>query len=233
MCTYFGSPATLLHRACLWLTGPASMLQGLCVLWAPQASSAPWSLCALERFVCHTFLGNLGMPSAPHGLCALERFVCCATLSYPGLSSALQGLCVLQRFVCCPSLGNPACLLCCGTSMGFSQFPKPAVWSGPQSEHLLWAENCSFLCFLPSWSLLCPVFWDSTARPWACLWGSFQCMGILPVSGLPLLAYTLLSRSSLSFPFLCLHPLSYLISGSLACPSWRPGVFCYHLEVVL
>ena len=50
---------------------------------------------------------------------------------------------------------------------------------------------------------------------------------------LPLLGYMLLSISSLSFPFLCLHPLSYLVSGSLACPSWRPGVFCCHPEAAL
>ena len=91
-------------------------------------------------------------------------------------------------------------------------FPSP-----PQSMSCLWAEKCSFLCFLPSKSLFC---WFSEnlqhslmpACEFPSAWEIFLPQDTLPSSG-----NKLLSRSSPYFPFLFLHPLSYLILGSLAC----------------
>jgi len=94
----------------------------------------------------------------------------CSSFQSPSLASVLQGLCSLKMFVCCASLivpGPPS------VEWGFSWFPIPAIWPGPQSLSCLWAEKCSFFYFLPSRSLLCPAFRDSTAPPWAHLWGNF------------------------------------------------------------
>ena len=72
-----------------------------------------------------------------------------------------------------PLSAPQACPLCCGVSMGFSRSSEPTDLLGPQSVSCLRAEKCSFLYFLPSKSLLCPVFRDSAASPSACLRGSF------------------------------------------------------------
>ena len=141
--------------------------------------------------------------------------------------------------MCCRSLfAMPlsalwACLLCCGSTVGFPVFPEHAVWLG---THLLAVYGLRSAVF----SVLCPLrsysvwFSEILQLPLgvACE-GASQCMGTLNASGLPPLGYKLLSRSSPSFPFLCLHPLSYFIPGSLACPSWRPEVFCCLLKVLL
>ena len=92
MCTYFDSLATLCFTGLVCTCG--SLAQPLCCracvfFRLPRPTLCTCGLCALERFVCHAFLGNLGMPSAPSGLCALERFVCCATqLPRPALCTA-------------------------------------------------------------------------------------------------------------------------------------------------
>ena len=143
----------------------------------------------VSRLVCSS-CGSLGPPTAPGGLCALQRFVCHASLGNPGLPSEPQDFSGLLLF--------------------------PRVW--PPYMSCLWAEKCTFLCFLSSKSLLCPAFWDSTAPPWAPCEGASQCTGALPTSRLPSSGHRLLSRGSPSFPFLCLHPLYYLIPASLACP---------------
>lgn len=188
----------------------------------------------MERFACHAFLGNLGMSSAPCGLCALERLVCCATLSYPGLSPAPQGLCTAEACML-PLLRQPAHLLCCGTSMASLSSLKSAVWSGLQSEHLHGLRIAAFSAFCP----LSPCFAQFSEIPPrsplgpACE-GASQCMGTLPVC-------TSLSWDTCSCPeVLCLFPFYVSILSPtprfrelLACPSWRPGVFCCHPEAAL
>ena len=60
VCTCFSSLACLLcHGACVlffWLPGPTSVPQGLCVL---------------QKFVCHSSLSTLGLPSVLWGYCGL------------------------------------------------------------------------------------------------------------------------------------------------------------------
>ena len=92
----------------------------------------------VSRLVCSS-CGSPGPPTAPGGLCALQRFVCHASLGNPGLPSEPQDF------------------------SGHLLFP----WVWPPYMSCLWAEKCTFLCFLSSKSLLCPAFWDSTASPWA------------------------------------------------------------------
>ena len=142
----------LCHGACvlvilacqptLYVVGMGRGREGWCVLF-----SSPWA-CPLHPKVCVHCRGLyatavLGPPSVPQGLCVLERFVCCATP------------------------GTPSPPINCRASVGFSQLPMPAISSGPQSMSSLQAEKCSFLCFLPSKSLLCLVLQDSTAPLWA------------------------------------------------------------------
>jgi len=154
--------------------------------------------------------------SVPWRLCAFPGFVCDATLGYLGLPSVLQGLCVLVGLV---YLLSPS-------------FPRPPSGWG----HSLWAVN---RLRSAAFSVSCPL---SPCFAW--FFKTLQlplrpgCEGIslyrgAPVSGLPPSWHKLLPRNSPSFPFLCLNPLSYLISGSLACPPWSPGVFCCRLEVAL
>ena len=61
--------------------------------------------------------------------------------------------------------------------------------------------------------------WTSKIK--SSLWGSFPVHGnssSFTTPSLPPSGHKLPSRSSPSFPFLCLHSLSYVIPGSLACP---------------
>ena len=160
-----------------------------------------------------------GFPQPPELALYVVRLVR-SSFGSVGPQSVLHGLYVLQRFVCMPLLAPWTHPLHWWVSVGFSQFPKPAVWSGLQYVSCLWAEKCSFLCFMLSGSLLHPASRDSTAPPWASFarelssaWELFLLQDSFPPSG-----HKLPYISSQSFPFICLHPLSYLISGSLAVP---------------
>ena len=128
---------------CLGSPGPPSMLWGLCAL-----VSAHWPVCYAMGLVCSSF-GSLGPPLCP------KVYVCYRSLYATPLSAPW------------------ACPLCCGATVGFPLVPWACCLGGDTSVCSLWAEKCSFLCFIPSKSLLCLVFWDSVAPPWACLWGSF------------------------------------------------------------
>ena len=188
------------------LSSPSAS-QGLCAL-----ALAPWTLPLHQG--AYVFFFWLPSSSVPHGLCALERllFPC---LRSPGLISVPQGCVLWRSLYATPLLTLQAHPLNCRASLGFLLFPEPTVWSESQTM----AEKCSFACFLPSESLLCPAFWDSAAPLWAPLWGNFSVHGeLLFQDSFPPLGHKLLSRSSTSFPFLCFHPLSHLISRSLACP---------------
>ena len=201
------------QRACVHLSqlsGPA-----LCVvtgLVCTCFSSPTYPLCCRA---CVFFFRLPSPPSMPHSLYALERFVCHISLSMPGLPSAQQGLCELERFVYQPSLGTlglPSVL------WGFC-----GLLLVSQAHHSRWAvyglRSAAFSVFC----LLSPCFasflrFCSTplclhGRESPSVWEIFIPQDTLPSSG-----NKLLSRSSPSFPFLFLHPLSYLIPGSLAWP---------------
>ena len=182
---------SLPHRACVHL---------------PQLPEP--SLC-IKGLMC-SFSGS-SAPLYPV-FCVLWRSFYAPLLLAPQAWSMCYGLCALDAT---PLLTLQAHPLSCRASLGFFLFPEPTVWSESQTM----AEKRSFVCFLPSESLLCPAFWDSSAPLWAPLWGNFSVPGeLLFQDSLPPLGHKLLSRSSTSFPFLCFHPLSYLISRSLACP---------------
>ena len=129
-------------------------------------------------------------------------------------------ICVHWRGLYAAFLSAPwSCPLFHGASVSFFWFPEPAIWLGPQSVSCLWAEKCNFLCFLPSKSLFCPVSWDSSAPPWGHQWGSFPGHGNSSCFRTASLPWGTSSRPEVLhlFPYLCLHPLSYLIPVSLAC----------------
>ena len=155
-----------------------------------------WGLCVLvlaprARLLCHR--------SCMH-LCRLTS-----------LLSMSRGFCVLL-------LAPWAHPLCCRAPVGLSQFSKLAILLLPQSVSFLWAEKCSYLCFLPSKSCLAWLSEIPQVPFGPPCEGASQCIGTLPASWLPPLGYKLPSRRSPSFLFLCLYPLSYLIPGSLSSP---------------
>ena len=163
VCTGFGSLDALCCRACVHLfhlSSQPSLSRGLCVLLlAPQADPLYGESCVhCPRFVSLPSLGTLACPWCHKGC-----------VHWLGLYAM-------------PHLATQACPLYCRVSMGFSWFPEPSVWLGPQSPSCSraeksWAEKCRFFCFLPSKSLLCLGFWDSTAPPWAHLWENFLVHG--------------------------------------------------------
>ena len=183
----------LSHRASVHLSqlpGPSLCIMGLvCTcLGSPDPASMPRGLCAccisLPAYpVCRRGGGGAGKGAGGGEgragmfffhlpvltLCTL-RFVCTAEVCMPWLSWAHplchEGCVCWSGLYAVRLLAPRALQSAAGASVGFSQFPKPAVSSGPQSMSSLQAEKCSFLCFLPSKSLLCLVFQDSTAPLW-------------------------------------------------------------------
>ena len=158
-----------LVRICLSSLGLSYMSQGFCALvlahWsafyvtglcmlvsAPCACSLHHGACVHLSWLCRPALYIAGrvFPSSSH---QAHPLCCGASFGSLGPPSVPQGFCVLESFVCCAS-ACWACPLCCGPSVGFSLVPKLTVWSRPWSMSCLWAEKCSFLCFLPFKSLL-------------------------------------------------------------------------------
>jgi len=197
------------QRACVHL----SLLPGpsLCViigLVCTCFSSPTYPLCCRA---CVFFFRLPSPPSVPHVLYALERFVCHISLSMPGPPSA-QGLCELERFVYLPSLGT------LGLPSDLWGFCGLLLVS--QAHHSWWAvyglRSAAFSVFC----LLSPCFasflrFCSTPlclheRESPSAWEIFLPQDTLPYSG-----NKLLSRSSPSFPFLFLHPLSIYSFSSL------------------
>ena len=155
----------------------------------------------------------------------------CVPLSAPRAFPLHPVVYVLWRGLYALPLSAPQAFpLCCGVSMGFSQSSEPADWSGLHSVSCLRAENCGFLCFLPSKSLLCPVFWDSAASPSACLRGSFYGHGNSSCFRTLSLPWGRSSHPEVSVCSLFMSPSSLLLH--CLCP-WRSGVFCCHPEVAL
>lgn len=230
----------LLHGACVLALAHWPSLSLCCrayvLFWLPRPTLCT-EVCMQWRGLYATpFLATWACPLHPCGLCALSGEACmlCHSQLPRPVPCTARVVCTAEVSEVLPlSRQSNLAHLLCWVTLGFSQFPKSAVWSGLQSEHLSWAENCSFLCFLP----LSPCFAQFSEIPPLTLGpaceGASQCMGTLPVSGLPPSWDTCsLSRSSLSFPFLCLHPLLPLLQ-ELSLPSWRPGVFCCHPEAAL
>ena len=213
MCTYFDSLATLCFTGLVCTCG--SLAQPLCCrayvfFRLPRPTLCTCGLCALERFVCHAFLGNLGMPSAPPGLCALERFVCCATqLPRPALCTA--------RVVC----AGEVCMLPLPRQPGLPSvlWGFYGLFSVPWARCLVGATvYVPFIGWELQLSVLCPLSpcfaQFSEISPLAhgpAYEGASWCMGNLPVSGLPPSpwAYAPVQKFSL-FPFyVILSPTSY------------------------
>ena len=178
---------------CLSSPGPLSASWGLYALVSDhQTQPLCHGACVLVVLACQPTLYVVGAGGGEGRagvfffhlpvltLCTL-RFVCTAEVCMPWLSWAHplchEGCVCWSGLYAVRLLAPRALQSAAGASVGFSQFPKPAVSSGPQSMSSLQAEKCSFLCFLPSKSLLCLVFQDSTAPLWTQLWGSFPVHG--------------------------------------------------------
>ena len=75
-------------------------------------------------------------------------------------------------------------------------------------------EKYSFLCSLPSKSLICLIFQDFAAPLWACLWGRFPAHGNSCFRA-PSLPWGTSSCPEILhlFSFLCFPSLSYFIGG--------------------
>ena len=175
----------LSHRASVHLSqlpGPSLCIMGLvCTcLGSPDPASMPRGLCACCISLPAYPVCRRGGGRGREGWCVLLSSPCAHPL-HPEVCVHCRGLyaklswahplchegCVCWSGLYAVRLLAPRALQsAAGASVGFSQFPKPAVSSGPQSMSSLQAEKCSFLCFLPSKSLLCLVFQDSTAPLW-------------------------------------------------------------------
>ena len=174
------------------------------------ALCAAWFVCTAGVYVCLP-LGPAGLPSALWGLRGLQRFVRWASLGTPGPPSVPWGFCGLLSVPwACHLVRTTVCELFLGWEVQLSLLPALLVPALP-----------GFLRFCSS-SLGLPITELPSARELFHLHNS-----------LPLLGHKLLSRSSPCLPILCLHPLSYLISGRLACLPWRPGFLCCLLEFAL
>lgn len=148
--SFLGS-STLLSALQRLVWASLSLLSSPSVSWGlGTLVSAHWPDLYVTGIACSSF-SSPSPPSVPRDICGLENFACHAFLGPPGLLSMPWTLWALERFVCYTSLSTPA-------SVDFSQFPGQC--------HSLWAlyglRHATF-CFLPSKSLFCPVFQDSTA----------------------------------------------------------------------
>lgn len=175
-----------LVRTCFSSPGLPSALQCWCALVL-----VPWTLSLGCRGTCFV------SPACPLCLRACVFFfwllrptlcaarVVCTALGLYLFSAPWPALCATRvvrwgGLYATPHLATQACPLCCWISVGFSQFPEPSVWLGPQSPSCSRPEKCKFFCFVPSKSLLCPpqLPLGSTCNR------ASQCMGTSPVPGL-------------------------------------------------
>lgn len=173
---------------------------------------SPNLLCVAET--CGCFLNTLSCPlhnsSCVHLSWLIGPPLCCRACVFFQLPQA-HPLChksfVLERFVWRPlgTLGPPSSLQVLWADLG----SELTIWSA----HSLWAvhglRSAAFSIFWASESLFGPVFQDYEAPPWFHLWvESPSAQGILLFQGLVSSSgHKLPSKSSQSFPFLCLHPL--------------------------
>ena len=191
--------------------GLPSMSQGLCVY------SVPWAcpLCCMACVHCRGLCLPLSWPPRP-ALCIVRftwaaEFVHWASLGIPGPPSMPWGFCGLLSVPwACHLVRATVCELFMDWEVQLSLFSALLVPALP-----------GFLRFC-STHLGLPIRELPSARELVRLQNS-----------LPLSEHKLLSRSPSCLPILCLHPLSYLISGSLDCLPWRPGFFCCLLEFAL
>ena len=222
------------------MPAPSMSIESMPVLLSPILPfTAGWSLLGRGLFGSFLDLSTLpsasqrlvwGFPQPPELALYVARLVC-SSFGSVGPCSVPHGLCALQRFVCMPLLAPSTHPLHCWASVGFSQFPKPAVWSGPQYVSCLWAEKCSFLCFMLSGSLLYPAEIPQLPLGYP-LWGSF------PVHGNSSFFMTPSLPRGTSFHTevfsLYMSPSSLLPHfRELSHTPWRPGIFCCLLEVAL
>ena len=175
-------------------------------------------------------------PSMLWGLCVLvlaplARLLCqwsCMHLCrLTSLLSMSRGFCVLL-------LAPWAHPLCCRAPVGLSQFSKLAILLLPQSVSFLWAEKCSYLCFLPSKSCLAWLSEIPQVPFGPPCEGASQCIGTLPASQLPLSLSAQVPVQKFSI-FSLFMSLSSLLpySRELILSLWRPGVFCCCLKLAL
>ena len=186
-----------------WLPDHALWIMETCVGFPQSSPSVWWGLCALVSSHRHTvgpmcsFFGSPGHPPELQGLCVLESFVCLPTLDYPGLPSVPRSFYFLPLVPWAHRLvGAIVHELFTGWEMQLSLLSAPSVPA------------------LPSFPRLYSSSLGPPAREIPCAPELFLFQDSLHPSG-----HKLPSRSSQSFPFLCLHPLSYLSLGSFACSS--------------
>ena len=174
------------------------------------ALCAAWLVYTAGVYVC-LFLGPTGLLSALWGSPGLQWFVHWASLGTPGPPSMPWGFCGLLSVPwACHLVRATVCELFMDWEVQLSLFSALLVPALPG-----FLRFCSTPLGLPMREL-------PSARELVRLQNS-----------LPLSEHELLSRSSPCLPILCLHPLSYLVSGSLDCLPWRPGFFCSLLEFAL
>lgn len=161
-------------------TASQSLLgRGFCgsFLSSPTLFSASWRLVWAS-------LTPLSSPSMLWGLCVLvlapgARLLCRGSCIHlcrlTSLLSMSQGLCVLL-------LAPQAHPLCYRAPVGLSQFPKPVILLLPVFMSFLWAEKCSYLCFLPSKSCLAWLSEIPQVPFGPPCEGASQCIGTLPAS---------------------------------------------------
>ena len=139
-------------------------------------------LCIMET--CVGFSHPSELTSMLWGLCVLvlaprARLLCCGSCMHlcrlTSLLSMSQGLCVLL-------LAPQAHPLCYRAPVGLSQFPKPVILLLPVFMSFLWAEKCSYLCFLPSKSCLAWLSEIPQVPFGPPCEGASQCIGTLPAS---------------------------------------------------
>lgn len=115
----------------------------------------------------------------------------CTCVGSPGPSFMLRGLCALVsahqpapyvlRLVC-PSFGSPRPPFLPQCSCGPLSVPQSAIFLLPQSVSFLWAEKCSYLCFLPAKSCFAWLSEIPQVPLGPPCEGASQCTGTLPAS---------------------------------------------------
>ena len=219
---------SLHHRSCLHLSRLPRPTLYACGLYALVLVLWTHFLCHEVCVHCRGLYASplwalLGLTSAPRELSALERFVCCPTLGYLGPPSVMWGLCLLQRFACCPSHSTWA-------------YPLHLwlLWASLNSLTLLsglghspwafmgWEVQLSVFCLLNPCFVQLLRFFSSLLGPSVRELPRAQELFLLHDSH-PASGHKLPSRSSPSFPFLCLYSLPYFITGSLVYPHGGSG----------